>query len=196
MPAGLVLAGADPVTVVGAVFLVTLSTIIVPIPEEAVLLGAGYAARQGRAPLVACFAAAWLAVMLGDALSYFVGRAMLARVLRTGIGRILMPEPRRAWAERTVHRHGTLAIVVARFFVGLRGFLYIAIGASKVPLPRFALVNAAAGVAEIGGLVAIGYAFGELSARVGTRIDVALVAIVLSSLAASAAVRVWINGRT
>src|ERR1700761_3639198 len=66
------------------IFLATLSTVFVPVPEEATLLGAGYAVRLGGAGLagaLAAFGAAWLAVMIGDAFSYFVGRELLGRAL-------------------------------------------------------------------------------------------------------------------
>src|SRR4029077_20431165 len=49
------------------IFFGTLSTVFVPVPEEAALLGAGYAVRLGDASLAGCLAATWLAVMIGDA---------------------------------------------------------------------------------------------------------------------------------
>ncbi len=165
MPFGLTLAGVEPADVVLYVLLGTLSTIALPVPEEVVLLGAGYAASLGRAPLAACIAAAWLGIMIGDSLGYTAGRTLLAPVLRTRLGRWILPEPRRAWAEQAVRGRGARAIVLARFFVGLRGFLYFAVGASKYPFGRFLVVNAAAAMAEVGGLVTMGFAFGDLHSR-------------------------------
>jgi membrane-associated protein len=165
MPFGLTLAGVEPADVVLYVFLGTLSTVALPVPEEVMLLGAGYAASLGRAPLAACIAAAWLAVMMGDSLGYTAGRTLLAPILRTRPGRWILSERRRTWAEQAVRGRGARAIVVARFFVGLRGFLYFAVGASKYPFGRFLAVNAAAAVAEVGGLVTMGFAFGDLHSR-------------------------------
>jgi membrane protein DedA with SNARE-associated domain len=169
------------VRILVAIFLATLSTVIVPIPEEATLLAAGYAARVGSASLLGAMAAGWLAVMIGDTSGYLIGRLFLARLLRSKLGGRLLPEARRAWAERLVAENGAKAIVVARFLVGLRGFVYFAVGASRYPLSRFLAVNAAVGVAEVGGLVAIGFAFGALHERVGLAVD--LVAAVLLALA-------------
>jgi membrane-associated protein len=164
------------------IFLATLSTMVLPVPEEATLLAAGYAVRLGRAPLLAGALAAWLAVMIGDTTSYFVGRELLARALRTRVGRALLPEARRVWAERLVAEHGARAIVLARFFVGLRGFIYFAVGASRFSFARFLAVNAAVGVVEVGALVAVGFGFGELRARAGTWIDLAAAAVLLAAL--------------
>ncbi len=172
-----------------AIFLATLGTVFLPIPEEAALLAAGYAARLGRAGLVGCAAAAWLAVMIGDVMSYLVGRVLLARLLRTRLGTRMLPEERRAWAERMVAAQGWRAVVVARFLVGLRGFVYFAVGASPFSFTRFLAVNAAAGVVEVGGLVAVGFAFGELRTSLGARLDIMAAAVLALALFGPVAVR-------
>jgi membrane protein DedA with SNARE-associated domain len=165
-----------------AIFLATLSTVFLPIPEEATLLGAGYAARLGQAALAGCVAAGWLAVTIGDAFSYLVGRVFLARLLRSRVGRKLLPEERREWGERFVAEHGVRAIVLARFLVGLRGFVYFAVGAARVPFGRFLAVDAAAGVVEVGGLVLLGFAFGELRASFGRVVDLGAAAVLAAAL--------------
>jgi membrane protein DedA with SNARE-associated domain len=164
------------------IFLATLSTVVLPVPEEVTLLAAGYAVRLGRTSLVGGVAATWLAVMLGDVSAYFVGRELLGRALRTRWGEAVFPESRRLWAERFVAGHGARAIVLGRFFVGLRGFIYFAVGASRFPLGRFLAVDAAAAVVEVGGLVTLGFALGELRERVGTRIDLAVAVLLLLAL--------------
>jgi membrane-associated protein len=164
------------------IFVATLSTVVVPVPEEATLLAAGYAVRLGRASLPGGLFATWLAVMIGDASAYFVGRELLGRALRTRWGRALFPEERRVWAERLVAGRGARAIVLGRFFVGLRGFIYFAVGASRFPLGRFLAIDAVAALVEVGGLVAVGFGLGELRARVGTEIDLAIVALLLIAL--------------
>jgi membrane protein DedA with SNARE-associated domain len=164
------------------IFLATLSTVFLPVPEEATLLAAGYWARLGRGSLAGCAAAAWLAVMAGDAFAYFVGRELLGRALRTRWGVRVFPEARRVWAERLVAEHGVRAVLVARFLVGLRGFVYFAIGSSRFPFARFLVVDAAAGVVEVGGLVAVGFGFGVLHARTGAWVDLAAAAVLLLAL--------------
>jgi membrane protein DedA with SNARE-associated domain len=178
-----------PVQLYVSIFLATLSTVFVPIPEEATLMGAGYASRLGRVTLAGAIVAGWLACVVGDAFSYFVGRVLLARTLRTRWGRRLLPESRRLWAERLVAGNGARAVVVARFLVGLRGFVYFAVGAARYPFGRFLAVDAAAGALEVGALVAIGYAFGELHARVGRAVDLVAAAVLGAALFAPVLVR-------
>ncbi len=164
------------------IFIATLSTVALPVPEEAALLAAGYAVHVGRASFAGGLAAAWLAVMIGDAFAYLVGRELVGRALRTRWGRALLPEARRAWAERFVAEHGARAIVLGRFFVGLRGFIYFAVGASRLPLARFLAVDAAAALVEVGGVVAVGFGLGELRTRVGTGTDLAVAGVLLCAL--------------
>jgi membrane protein DedA with SNARE-associated domain len=171
------------------IFLATLGTVILPVPEEVTLLAAGFAVRLGRVSFAGAFAATWLAVMLGDASAYFLGRELLGRALRTRWGRLLFPEARRVWAERLVAEHGARAIVLGRFFVGLRGFIYFAVGASRYPFGPFLAIDAAAGVVEIGGLVALGFGLGELRARVGESVDLAVAGVLLVALFGPLALR-------
>ncbi len=174
-----------------AIFFATLATVAAPVPEEASLLGAGLAARFGSVAFVGCVAAALGGIMLGDILGYVVGRFFLSRLLRTPFGEKVLPQERRLWAERMVATHGALAIVLARFLVGLRGFLYFAVGASGFPFARFVAIDGAAGLVEVTGLVAIGFAFGELHVRVGRGVDLLVVAGFLFALAAPVLARRW-----
>jgi membrane protein DedA with SNARE-associated domain len=159
--------GDPALRIYGIIFSATLSTVFLPLPEEATLLAAGYAARVGQVTLPGAVLAGGLAVLLGDAFSYFVGRVLLARLLGTRLGQRLLPESWRRWGEQLVAGHGARAIVVARFLVGLRGFVYFAVGASRYPFGRFLAVDGLVGLVEVGGLVALGYAFGELRHRAG-----------------------------
>ncbi len=164
------------------VFLATLSTVVLPLPEEATLLAAGYAVRLGQASFIGGWASGWLAVMIGDTSAYFFGREVLGRALRTRWARTLFPEARRLWAEQLVAGHGARAIVIGRFLVGVRGFVYFAIGASRFPLGRFLAVDAAVAAVEVGVLVAVGFGLGELRGRVGTQVDLALAALLAVAL--------------
>lgn len=168
------------------IFLATLSTALLPIPEEATLLGAGYAARLGSVTVVGAAAAGLLACVIGDVVSYWVGRLLLARILRTRFGQRMLPEHWRTWGEELVHRSSGRAIVLARFLVGLRGFVYFAVGASRVPFERFLAIDVLAGVVEVGGLVGVGFAFGVLRDRVavGRVIDLTVAVVLLLTFAA------------
>jgi len=152
-----------------AIFGAVLSTLVLPLPEELALLGAGWWAQAGALPLWAAWLSAWLAIVLGDTASYLIGRGFLPRLLRTRLGKRIVSPGLRRWGEDLVRRHGAWAILVARFLVGLRGPVYLAIGGAKYPLLRFELINGAIGLVEVAILVGLGYRFGQ-SARLSHEI--------------------------
>ena len=141
-------------------FLGVFSTLVVPVPEELALLGAGFVARNGQLPFPIAFAAAFAGVAGGDAVTFFSSRLFLPRLLRTRFGERLVNPRLRSWAEQLVTRNGTRTVVLARFLVGLRGPVYVALGASGIPAKRFLIVNLIAGVIEVGALVALGWVLG------------------------------------
>jgi membrane-associated protein len=154
------------VAVVGTFFLifgVVLSTLIVPLPEELALLWAGWMAH-GNISIWAAAVAGFLAVMIGDCVSFLIGRALLPKLLETHLGRRIVKPDLRKWAEDFVQKHGGRAVVLARFLVALRGPVYLAIGAARYPAARFCAVNAIVGLLEIGIVVTVGYWFGASKA--------------------------------
>ena len=176
-----------------AIFFGTLSTVFVPLPEEATLLGAGYAARLGSVTLLGAAVAAWLAVMVGDSFSYFFGRLFLARLLRTRWGERFIPQAKRAWG-RTSSRGTPSAPSSSRAFWSDCAASCTASrsGRPSTHSRAFWASARAAGAAEVGGLVAIGYAFGELRARVGRNVDLVVAGVLLVALFAPLMVqRAW-----
>jgi membrane protein DedA with SNARE-associated domain len=165
-----------------AIFGAVLSTLVLPLPEELTLLGAGWWAQAGALPLWAAWLSAWLAIVIGDTASYLLGRGFLPRLMSTRVGkRIISPDLRR-WGEEMVRRRGARAILLARFLVGLRGPVYLAIGASKYPMLRFELINGAIGLVEVAVLVFLGHRFGQ-SARLAHEIRWIEIAVGASMLA-------------
>jgi membrane protein DedA with SNARE-associated domain len=143
------------------IFAATLSTLVLPVPEELALLAAGFWAQQGALPLWAAWLAASSANIVGDTVSYLVGRQVLQRLLQSRLGRRLVAPELREWAEDLVRRHRVRAILLGRFLVALRGPVYFAIGAAKVPMLQFELINSSVALIEGGALVYLGYLFGH-----------------------------------
>jgi membrane protein DedA with SNARE-associated domain len=141
-------------------FAAVLGTALFPVPEELALLGAGYLARAGALPLPLAIAAAFLGVFLGDLATFFASRLLLPRALRTRWGERLLPPEQRRGVEASLARHGGWTVVIARCLVGVRGPVYIALGASTYPASRFLAVNAVAGLVEVGLLVSLGWVLG------------------------------------
>jgi membrane protein DedA with SNARE-associated domain len=148
---------------------------VLPLPEELALMGAGWWAHQGALPLWAAWMAATAGNVVGDTLSYFIGRSFLDRLLHTRFGRRIVSPELRDWGKDFVQRHGFWAIVLGRFLVALRGPVYFAIGTSRYPLLRFELINGIVALIEGAALVWLGYVFGR-STRVSHEVKWAEIA--------------------
>ena len=169
-----------------AIFGVVLSTLVLPLPEEVALMGAGWWAHQGALPLWAAWVAATAANIAGDTASYFIGRSFLDRLLKTRLGKRMLSPELREWGTEFVRRHGFWAIVVARFLVAFRGPVYFAIGASKVPFGKFTAINSVVAFIEGAALIWLGYVFGR-SMRVAHEvrwIEIAIGVVLVLTLAA------------
>lgn len=128
---------------------------------ETVLIIAGFLASGGHLNLVSVILSGYLGGVAGDQFYFYVGRAR---------GRLLI-ERRESWRPRLqriesiLARHGTLLMLGYRFMYGLRIVTPLVLGAFGVARLRFLafnLLNAAVWAALIAGL---GYAFGEVAAR-------------------------------
>jgi membrane protein DedA with SNARE-associated domain len=152
-------------------FLVVFATGVgLPLPEDAVVLGAGWLVHAGRARLVPTIAVTFVAVVAGDVFLYFLGaRVGGALAAHPGVARRFPPE-RLARARRFFERYGDFAIVAARFVLGVRAAVYFTAGALGRPLARFVVVDALAALVNVPALVVLGWLGGEELARVERRV--------------------------
>lgn len=124
-------------------------------------MGAGWWAHEGALPLWAAWVAATLGNIVGDTVSYLIGRYFLDRLLKTRLGKRMLSPEMREWGEDFVRRKGFWAIVLGRFLVAFRGPVYFAIGASRYDFGRFEIINAVVAFVEGAALVWLGYVFGQ-----------------------------------
>lgn len=124
---------------------------------ETLLILAGFAAHQGYLSLPLVILTATCAGTLGDMLfflcGHFAGRRLLARWPAL--------ETRARGLRGPLRRHDRLIIVAIRFMYGLRIAGPVVIGASGVPLPRFALYNLIGAALWAPVVAGAGYLFGR-----------------------------------
>jgi membrane-associated protein len=116
-----------------------------PFPGDlVVVLGAWYAV-QGQISWTATFAAttagavagAWVDWRIGAAL----GRSLGRRAHRPSVVHRLLTAERLAAFEASYRRWGALLLVANRFFPGIRAFVFVAAGASGIPLATVLLLG-------------------------------------------------------
>ena len=133
----------DPVDLIAhwgylALFLlVVLGNIGLPVPEETILVLAGYMCWRGELHLLVVLVIGIVSAVGGDNIGYWVGH-------RYGRGSLerhaswLLGHPRRlTMMQDFVARRGVLAVFIARFVPGLRFMAGPLAGALGMPFPRF-----------------------------------------------------------
>jgi membrane-associated protein len=144
------------------------------LPGDSLLFGAGLLVGTGRidVPIAVLAACAWLGAVLGDGLGYGIGRG-LGRPWSAGGG----------WgrrfvdvAERMYARHGWFAVVICRWFPGVRAVVPALAGVGRMRPLVFVLANATGALLWAVGTVLLGHA----AAAVPQVRDVALWAMAVS----------------
>jgi membrane protein DedA with SNARE-associated domain len=144
----------------GIFLLLMLGIVGLPVPDETLLMFAGYLSYKGDLQVGPALVAAFLGTSCGISLSYGIGRWAGLRAL-TRIGLFFHVGPLQvAQAQAWVRRWGPYALPVAYFLPGLRHVAAIVVGASRLPPGRFSLFAYAGALLWSGTFISLGYGFG------------------------------------
>ncbi len=148
--------GAESViwAVAGSLFLAALG---LPVPENPVLIGGGYAIFEGLTSPLVSLPIWYAAIIAGDlvlfALSYwFFTRPRVARILIRLAGAKRFRSYKQLFASK-----GGWTLFLARFTFGIRAVAYVAAGAAHYPWQRFVLVDGLSVALQVLLFVGIGY---------------------------------------
>jgi membrane-associated protein len=111
------------------------------VPSETTAIAAGVLAGTGDLSIALVIAAASAGAFIGDTGSYGLGRALGDR-----FGSRLLPQKRRAWAERALAARGGALIVGARFIPGGRTAVTLTAGLIAMAARRYVRLAALAAV--------------------------------------------------
>lgn len=144
-----------------AILAVAALDVAVPlVPSEATVISAGVLAGTGDLNIFLVVAAGAAGAFAGDSGAYGLGRVLGPR-LDARIAARPKAARRRAWAERTLERHGGGVILVARFVPGGRSAATLTAGLVRMRRARFLGFAAAAGLAWASFAGLLGYVGGR-----------------------------------
>ncbi len=130
------------------------------LPGDSLLFATGAMAGAGLLDGVLLLPLLFAAAVAGDSVNYAIGRrvgpAIFERQTRF-INKKHLEE-----AHRFYERHGGKTIVLARFIPIIRTFAPFVAGIATMDYSRFLLFNITGGLAWVGGLLGVGYLFGNL----------------------------------
>ncbi len=136
-----------------------------PIPEEVVLVVAGFICHKLHTDpkvtievmMLVCVAS----ILAGDLIPFSLGKVFGPRLLRLRFLRVIVSRQRLATFDRWFRRRGDLVIFFARFVPGLRTVAYFTAGSMRMRWLRFLSLDVA-GILLVAPLFAVlGYASGE-----------------------------------
>lgn len=129
------------------------------IPGETAMLLGGFLAFQGRVNLGVMMVAGAVGAVVGDSVSYEIGRRFGQPLKRSRLGR-RVGEDRWAKGETYLRAKGGRAVFLSRFIGVLRALVPALAGMSRMPYRTFLPWNAAGGVIWAPSLVLLGYLAG------------------------------------
>jgi len=126
---------------VGIFILMTLESMIAPIPSELVMPFAGFLIFTGHFDPVWVMVASTLGSIVGSLLSY--GMGMLGEPVVLRYGRYLFLNPHHLeWTKNFFARHGNITIFISRFIPVVRHLISIPAGLARMSLAPFILYTA------------------------------------------------------
>lgn len=154
-----------------ALFLLLMLGIVgLPIPDETLLLFAGYLTFAHRLAVLPTLASAFGGSACGISLSYWLGRT-LGHALAGSLGPRVGLDAERLQAVQAWYRlRGKYGLLVGYFVPGLRHLAAFVAGSSHVPFPIFAAFAYSGGLLWSMSFLSLGYVLGDEWQRLSGRI--------------------------
>ena len=150
------------------------------LPGDSLLFIAGAVAAGGGMDPVLLGGLLMLAAILGDSTNYIIGRTTGEKLFSNPNSKIF----RRDYLQKThdfYDKHGGKTVTLARFLPIIRTFAPFVAGVGKMPYPRFFGFSVFGTILWVGGLVTLGYFFGNVP-FIKSNLSLLVVGIILLSL--------------
>jgi membrane protein DedA with SNARE-associated domain len=147
-------------------FVVLAEAIGLPMPAALALVGAGAAVASRNLSALPVLSLAFLALLMGDTLLFFLGRSMgwalLGALCRVSIN----PESCILRSAESFYKRGKAALLVAKFIPGVNTMSAPLAGSMKMRFTQFVRLDAAGGLLYIVAYGGVGFLFRDFLARI------------------------------
>jgi membrane-associated protein len=160
------------------IIFVETGVVVMPfLPGDSLLFVVGAMCGVGLMSFPLAVGLLFVAAVLGDQCNYTIGRAIGPKVFQWENSRWFN---KKAFdqAHAFYERYGGITIIAARFMPFLRTFAPFVAGVSEMTRSKFTLFNLAGGALWVGGIVTVGYFFGNIP-FVKTHLDKIIWALIL-----------------
>lgn len=133
------------------------------LPGDSLLFTAGLFARTGHLNMSYLLILLFIAAVLGDNCNYWIGRKVGLKVFHFKFrGKPLVKQEYLDKTHAFFEKHGTKAIIMARFVPFVRTFAPFAAGVGEMDYKKYLSFDVLGGALWIGSLTAAGYLLGEV----------------------------------
>jgi membrane protein DedA with SNARE-associated domain len=136
-----------------------------PCPEDIILLFAGFLVSEGQANLYIMIGVALFAILASDLLIYTIGYHFGQNVIKVRPFRWIFTTRLMERVNKFYARYGKATIFVGRFGAGLRAWIYLLAGTSKMKVFHFVLMDFLAALISVPLLVWLGFYLPDQIAR-------------------------------
>ena len=152
------------------------------LPGDSLLVTAGLYAAKGDLSIWGLNLLLIPMAILGDAMSYFIGKHSGPHIFNRPESRFFKPQHMQR-ARQFYEKHGGKAIILARFMPLVRTFVPVVAGAAGMSYRRFATFNVVGGAAWIASMTLTGFLLGNAVPSIDRHIEKVIVVVVLLSIA-------------
>ncbi|RME51061.1 MAG: DedA family protein [Deltaproteobacteria bacterium] len=141
-----------------------------PLPEDILLITAGYLTYIHGWNLYGMVLVALSGVLIGDATIFWLGRRFGREIVNVRLFNRWMSPKRIEKTERFFERYGEKTVFFARFLPGLRAPTYLIAGTMRFDFPLFLLLDGLAALISVPTVVYLAFHFGDDIAAARTHI--------------------------
>jgi membrane protein DedA with SNARE-associated domain len=173
-----------------------LEYLVPPFPGDTITLLGGVYAVRGDQPWPLVFLVVTAGSVAGAAINYWFGAWLAQRFERNPHASLLgLTHARLEEAQAKMRRGGPWLLLVNRFLPGIRGIIFIAAGAARMPRRNALLLGAISAMAHNGLVLTIGWAVGGNLEQLETLVARYQLAVVVLVLIGALAVLVRVLAR-
>ncbi len=132
-----------------------------PFPEDLLFLSVGYLAYTGVINPVYAIIIGYIAVLIGDAIVYFLGKNLGVRVCSLPVLRSIVTPEAIQKGRKLLHKNGPRFVFISKFIVGLRYSVFFVSGMMEIGFTRFIMFDAMASAISVPVLISLAYFNGK-----------------------------------
>ena len=170
----------------GVSILMTLESMVAPVPSELVMPFAGFLVADGKLNLWLVIIVSSLASLTGSLISYFIAYFGEKELVHKFGRFFFLDKEELDWTQQWFQKHGSITILISRFIPVIRHLISIPAGLARMDLKRFILFTAIGATTWNTILLWVGIKLRErwdIVHKYSSQLDVLIVAVIVVAAA-------------